>query len=669
MKLLPFIIQKLVFRSDPAIQSILQAANTQPPEHYLKKQINDNYDVLLMEMPDGDQSQATIPGYFVMSNAPPNIEESVELNPDDYDNAQQAIQEIVEHLYHIYKTQDGAPELVISVHGYNTDRDSVEDWYRRIFKYINHTDKAVAQKPNKVFIGYRWPSEQIKLSRFWQMVEALPRLPLGLLIGGMISGLLLIVVELSPLDKTILGFFLSFIPAILVFLASLILALVILRLVVYFRDNYRATNFGVPDLVELLRLINDGLITQKQKEFIQENLALDKGEAKRKALEFWHKEAPKKVHLSFIGHSMGGFVVTNTVRILSDVFDTRSVDQEPPPDIGSVFYLERLVLASPDIPVLTIMTSRANFLAASLRRFDESYLFSNEGDIALRLASTAANYIAFPSKTQEQGYRLGNVAIKPFNKSGDDYGMVNLLDLDQVFSPEQNPGQDLAVAIAKSQEKVLDVLFVSRERFSDRCITLAELFTTQPLDQAFSGRSAGGVDFKAELAKKIKFATTGVANFFTYFDCTDYKDYTFDVPIKTSDQNLCSSQAKGILTRACAQGPLNTWDYLGLILDYARNKRDVHGGYFQGQFSQELLYRLAFLGFKDYLTSLGAPTAAGAEPTRHTALQKFHETLKAKGIQGFLSPLRYQADILGTSREDTRVAKRALQRVTRRKDF
>ncbi|NJL46158.1 MAG: hypothetical protein HC922_11540 [Leptolyngbyaceae cyanobacterium SM2_3_12] len=105
-------------------------------------------------------------------------------------------------------------------------------------------------------------------------------------------------------------------------------------------------------------------------------------------------------------------MVTNVIRILSDVFDSRSIEHQPTSDVGDVYCLERLVLASPDIPVLTIISNRANFLASSLRRFSESYLFCSEGDIALRIASTAANYIAFPSRTQSRGYRLGNVALQ-----------------------------------------------------------------------------------------------------------------------------------------------------------------------------------------------------------------------------------------------------------------
>jgi len=136
----------------------------------------------------------------------------------------------------------------------------------------------------------------------------------------------------------------------------------LLRLAVYFRDGYRATNYGVPDLVEVIRQL-DRKVTEK---------AESRG---------GEPEYKNPVKLSFIGHSMGGFVVTNVVRILSDVFsppqdprrtepDYISVDQfaaekgyerdqgslnagnagkVSTPEIGKAFILARLVLVSPDI--------------------------------------------------------------------------------------------------------------------------------------------------------------------------------------------------------------------------------------------------------------------------------------------------------------------------------
>ena len=71
----------------------------------------------------------------------------------------------------------------------------------------------------------------------------------------------------------------------------------------------------------------------------------------------------------------------------------------------------RFVLVLPDISAEALLSNRANFLASSLRRFREAYLFSNEGDEVLRQISTTANYFSFPTKSWKNGYRLGNVEI------------------------------------------------------------------------------------------------------------------------------------------------------------------------------------------------------------------------------------------------------------------
>ncbi|MEQ8962078.1 MAG: alpha/beta hydrolase, partial [Coleofasciculus sp. C2-GNP5-27] len=168
-------------------------------------------------------------------------------------------------------------------------------------------------------------------------------------------------------------------------------------------------NYGVVDLVELIRQIDQAVIERRQSEDI-------------------------RIKLNFLGHSMGCFVVTNVVRILSDVFDTESINKQPSNYIGRGFSLGRLILVAPDISIDSIMPVRSNFLRSALRRCEEAYLFSNEGDLALRLASTAVNYISFPAKTRFRGYRLGNLTVQRFADQYDyrnqrltekDYGIVN----------------------------------------------------------------------------------------------------------------------------------------------------------------------------------------------------------------------------------------------------
>jgi esterase/lipase superfamily enzyme len=88
------------------------------------------------------------------------------------------------------------------------------------------------------------------------------------------------------------------------------------------------------------------------------------------------------VELSFIAHSMGAYVVTNVVRILTDAFDPASIGPDvntPIPvscdregkrprssNIGNVFIIKVLVLVSTDLHAEALTTSMANFLSDSL---------------------------------------------------------------------------------------------------------------------------------------------------------------------------------------------------------------------------------------------------------------------------------------------------------------
>ncbi len=602
MEYLPFTIQKFVFGQENLTQ--------------------------LVPIDSSQGVEGKIPGYFVMSSAPPNIEEAGKVDETLQKQAIQGLEEIVERLqYMAANSPDSTAELVIAIHGYNTHRQGFIDWCSSIFQFINRQDSAIRNQPNRVFIGYRWPSENVdfSLKKIWEALTALPRLPRDFLIIGGAGALLLLGLRIMTLGAfrsnwphswSILV--ISLVLALLLILGILMAALVVLRLIVYFRDAYRADNFGVLDLVELLRRIDQSLVIRTAQGLTTTATdSPDYTQTMVRAREQWRGRSQNKIKLSFIGHSMGGFVVTNVIRILSDVFDSRSINRKPSPDIGDVFRLQRLILVSPDIPVLTIISSRANFLAASLRRFPESYLFCNEGDVALRLASTAANYIAFPSRTQARGYRLGNVALQNPQGNSDDYGLINLTSLDQELLPRLPMGE----ALTGQSCNAMDSLYLTYHQFrGSRVVTLADLFKDQ----------SDGDSSRANLA-----------DLFTYFDCTDYWDFKYN-----PQDNSCSAQPMGLLSRAKRKKVLRSWDYFLLTLDYARGKRDVHGGYFQGQFSQELVYRLAFLGFADYLASL--------DSDRQVALTQLHLTCKAKQIQGFLSPFRYRVDIQGASLEETR---------------
>lgn len=626
-KPLPVVLRKFIF------------CDALPQNHasYLDHEIDagqDDAKVRLVKIGTPACEQSAVPGYFVMSSAPPNIETANEMQESELQAAALGVREIASYLYNVYthnKGENGDPELMIAVHGYNSGRSSVRDWYKNIFQYINRHDTAIARQKNQIFIGYRWPSENIEFQRLGEACKALPPLPRDLMFVGFGGALILLALELTSWDKTLVGTVLVLLLTLLLGLSTIVATLVILRMVVYFRDRYRAQNFGVLDLVELLRQIDREVVNLKAAEIKRQNP--HEQNSYEAAAKFW-QQTRRKIKLSFLGHSMGGFVVTNVVRILSDVFDTRSISNKPPADIGSVFRLERLLLTSPDIPVLTIVSSRANFLSSSLRRFSESYLFSSEGDLALRVASATANYFTFPSSTEAMGYRLGNVALKTTYSDPKDYGIVNLSALDEHFFP----GSPLADSIARNPYKVMEHLFLTYSWFRKKGYnTLAQLLQDRKKTDQISEDSSN-----SQRASQIT-----IADFFTYFDCTDYSDVTFSV-----NEGKTTQIAQGLLTRAERRKALSWWDYFGLMVDGALGKRDVHGGYFQGEFTQAMIYRIAFLGFTGYLKTLDDDPNMAFDP--HVALSKLHMRCRTLGIQSFLSPIRYRVNIQGEDITDNK---------------
>lgn len=561
-----------------------------------------------------------VPGYFAVSTAPPNIEDqndpdllltkiTAKLQPDlellekRADNLE-PVQSIARTIAAMGRSQS-VVDLVITIHGYNTDIVSVKDWYKKIWQYANEQIAI----DNAVFLGYRWSSETIgNIPRnLLKGIQALPVLLALFLVLGLSGAIGSAVVS----DDISWVFVASF------FLAMLVVTLLLLRMVVYFRDNYRATNFGVPDLVELIRQLDQALqeeMPQAEKPFVR---------------------------LSFIAHSMGGFVTTNAVRILSDVFAPESIGtasgagKKPSSKIGRVFFLGRLVLASPDIPSATIVPGRANFLKSSLRRFEEAYLFSNEGDLALRIASTAANYFSFPTNQRIRGHRLGNVTVSR-QVGSNQYGVVNWDSLKNITSAD----------LAKLDlSKLLEINTLWKG---------VSLSTLQPQ--------------KTEDEEPI-------ANLFTYLDCTDYFDRKY---IQTRSSQANRSTPSESLTRTprkllCYRLDrpwLNPLVYPWLMLNWMIFRTiDVHGGYFDGEFTRATIYNLAFVGFRQYLCSLGSSSStAGASCDNLTDLfeRQFNQCCRDKQIQVVFSPERYWVNVLGAADNEaenlTQVREAILQR-------
>lgn len=685
-----------------------------------------------------------VSGFFVRSTAPINIEQD-ECEPD---GTVPTVSDVVESLYQNTKLNTSYTGLVIQIHGYNTGiekiikggkevegRDYVYEGWQGTWKYLNQQDRAIYDKPNSfVYLGYRWPSEGVP-SSFEDADKALPIALKILFWSGLIIaaiGLILLIFFSSPIIDLLSAIGIIFGVAMSVLVATLY----ILRIIVYFRDAYRATNFGVPDLVEFIRQldlgitkrhINDSLFetviaatgegsnlapdllakaVRKTWEAIENEPALvsDRNDAAfdvllptlkqgdlaplndavflkiyasfvsvekptytaadfRKAASYWEREK-SRIRLTFIGHSMGGFVTTQAIRILSDVFDPaaigdkKSLEKFPSPNIGRAFALGRLILISPDIPLMTIISGRTNFLRSSLRRFEEAYLFSNEGDLALRLASTTANYFSFPASTRAQGFRLGNVTVnldvtKQNLSNQSVYGIINLQEL--VSGAKPSP--------------LLNFIGVQTLERDTRSIG----HEGQKKREALRTHSTKDEESLATATQDPE----SIADLFTYFDCTEYRDITTYAKRNGQEINvlICERQ----------RSPLKFFDYTKLLKAYVDFSSDpgkgvgvdVHGGYFYGRLSNLLIYRLAFLGFQGLLDSLvfqppfelspengDLPPTLKAnlqqakqmsdEPRREIALEGLSWLCERRKIQVAASPERYYVDVLGFKRGETR---------------
>ncbi|HBE17517.1 MAG TPA: hypothetical protein DEG17_23445 [Cyanobacteria bacterium UBA11149] len=696
-----------------------------------------------------------VPGYFVVSNAPINVEgdnlpSSREGTSPAEPYPEETLEEIATLLYQKVEQfsvsfaaaegnrQSDYIELVISIHGFSNSKAASIKRFQEIHNYINReTEKLPPHLGNNlVYIGYRWPSEPITgangnffKDKLIPAFTALPLLPRSLFLIGIVAVILLLLPQTSPFFfHSLLGgmAWLTLVTFMTLFLS--IFTLVLLRLSGYFRDAYRANHFGVPDLVEFIRQLDRAIVrqaitkdiarvksslaqlttilTQKVtlhlptangienicamvvKDYCQDRtvelskfVGLDREIAtiaakiieletdtefvairdgtisflESKSRNYWQYR--NRIKLSFIGHSMGGYLVTDVIRILSDVFDSRSIgtlgltNKLPSSKIGRVFRLGRLVLIAPDIPINTILSGRSNFLQSALRRFEETYLFSSEGDLALRLASSFVNYFSFPARLRASGYRLGNLAIRDTEK----YGIVNL---DKV---KKNPPHPFS----------LDCLFVDSFNLSQ---SLKEI-------QAKSYRN------REDIREKVY-------RLFTYLDCTDYTDFG----------QKSRSKPYRLLTIARRRWEPQLIYYLRLILANIFGGKDTHGGYFEGEFCQSLMYNLAFFGCAGLIDSLTTQALNSpinqsklnelesrinqcerqyltmrqdAKPEvqqqlkrlaaelvelrkeqkilmRQSALSYLSKECKNKKIQMILSPERYAVDILGRDRKKVR---------------
>lgn len=154
----------------------------------------------------------------------------------------------------------------------------------------------------------------------------------------------------------------------------------ILRLSTYERDRYRALHYGVPDLGEFMRRLEQELVARHV-----------------------------TVELDVVGHSMGGLVLVNAFRVLSDYFVPDDVELETIGRDGT-FRLRLLVLCSPDLPAVMATPDRNNYFLSALRRFQAMHVFCSDRDLILKWLSLLANWTSEPRQDMA-GRKLGNVFL------------------------------------------------------------------------------------------------------------------------------------------------------------------------------------------------------------------------------------------------------------------
>lgn len=611
------------------------------------------------------------------------------------------------------KSGGESPEVVFFIHGFNNPRFRVLQRMEQMFQALND-DSAIRERTGGVVnIVYRWPSEPLRFSTLGSSLRAAMGTILVALLAFAVVYIIGLVGYFAPdtMVRVVNWTFLILLMATLIwaflqtwgkaFLAGIILLATLVPLglrplsqppsrdvfnliltaiyyilflvlfsipfvvfiergLVYFRDTYRAINYGVPDLASLLRELDTELVRNNNGNPLADT---------------------DRIQLSFIGHSLGALVVTNLIRFLADAFPGDAKDApevansknavrqhtHASPYIGKAFSLSRLVLVSPDIPAETLMTGRANFLLSSLSRFKEVYLFSNEGDEVLRLISTLANYFSFPNINREFGFRLGNVEVLDGGEgtSRRQYGVRNrqrlfelrqaldnkpdavrrLLYLEETFAflnqlrlgsrpllqllaAVENPGNDAKQVNRRAEEAVIQAL--------------ATLERTEDLEECPAASTAPAASLLHALCSKYPHAADlPFPVRFTYFDCTDYRDRNL-AKSRADSRESREERRVGMVTRAKRKAKLGVVDHWGLLLQYlfaSESRRvDVHSGYFDGPYVCGLIYRLCCLGWE---TTLRAEDEGAQAATREEGLNALSDNCDKHQIQVLLSPARY----------------------------
>lgn len=324
--------------------------------------------------------------------------------------------------------------LTLKTHGYATPAFK---FYQEFIAEIESLsvkgpiNKIGTLENRSVYIGYHWPSEMPLIhAGLWSDMGEQKGLSLKfLLIVALLAWMfgtgfyIILTLMIVPL-LNFLGIQLSLSPlwhwfnwdqisdliaewngvTLTVFVLWLLL-MQILRISVYQRDRYRAIHYGAPDLAEFFwrldKVLGENPYTsmpfyELQKETIIAN--------------YYNQNFPP-MNVNLIGHSMGGLVIINVLRILSDRFGKEDRLEYEKNNMGDYLQLDKLILTSPDIPLEFLREGRNNYVRSAILRCNEIYLFSSDRDLILRYLSILGNWFSEPS-IEMSGLRLGNVYLK-----------------------------------------------------------------------------------------------------------------------------------------------------------------------------------------------------------------------------------------------------------------
>src|SRR5262245_1318599 len=188
-------------------------------------------------------STGVIPAFFIESTAPVDIDDregKALPTPEGcvrLPSVEDAVEKIATKL-----SEQKEPKLVITVHGFNSPRESVLKYYTNSFLAVDDDD-AIRDR-GVVCMGYRWPSEHMGTP--WRSgLSAAPLFLVGVLLAALLA---FWYVNFCRELCSIPSFVRFLITAVTAFMAIVPITLFLLRVIVYFRDGYRVATYGAADL-------------------------------------------------------------------------------------------------------------------------------------------------------------------------------------------------------------------------------------------------------------------------------------------------------------------------------------------------------------------------------------------------------------------------------------